>query len=134
MKKIIILFVLTTTISSFSFGQKLLCIKNKENYDHVNCFRYHNLIKYYYDYEIIFCKLDTLENDKFVKNCLIKLSNSYEIFISSDICHEKKDIKVVYFEIFNGESYFFLEEDDRTSCPKFFKKTDKLLKRMAVVN
>ncbi len=131
MKTLIYLTLLFHSYLLIGQSENNICFEHMEQKNHFFCTGQEEITYNLYDARVVFCKKDTLENNKFVKNCLIVFPDTSNIFISSQICEKNKEIKVVYVEYCNSQGPMSVEEKDREKYKKFFLEMDRFLRRLA---
>lgn len=132
-----LLFVLLSIIaSSVAWGQNsVTCFRHIENPNHFVCLNTFDVLDAFESAIIKDVKVDTLENTKKVKSAELSSTartfSGAKMWITSDIVEKNSDIKVVYIEINSPEGWtLYIDEEDRLEHPYFFKKMDKLIKRL----
>lgn len=126
MKKTIILVVILLPL--FSFGQETINFRHTVK-NSIFCVYAQDFVTKCMEGEVIFCKVDTLEDNMYVKNCVITSNDSWEVFICSNVYDTDRKIKVSYIELNNGTS-LYLDETSRSKYHRFFYDMDRFLKKL----
>lgn len=131
MKNLTFYFIFLLCSFSLASQDDNVCFESTIEKNHFFCGKQEQITKDLYDARVVFCKKDTLENGKFVKNCVIVFPDTSNMFISSQICEKNSEIKVVYVEYCNYQGPMSVEEKDRDKYKKFFLEMDRFLRRLA---